>query len=78
MTDLETFADITFKQGGEWWKIEENEKYSLYLCKMKHMIEKYVYYDQPIYELFDSSGKRVFATADRIIAYQEYKKLSNI
>lgn len=77
-TELELFADFTNKNGGEWWPLESNENYSLWLCKMKHMVNNHVYYDQPVYELFDSSQKRILATTSMSTAYSQYKKLSNI
>lgn len=76
-TELELFAEMTTKQGGEWWLLERNEKYSLWLCKMKHMINNYVYYDQPVYEIFDDREKRVLATTSRVKAYNIYNSLTN-
>ena len=78
VTELEFFAEMTTKQGGEWWPLENNEKYSLWVSKMKHMINNHVYYDQPVYQLFDDSEKRVLATTSRTVAYRQYLKLSNI
>lgn len=75
MTDLEFFADITLKHGGEWWKIEESEDYSLYCSKTKYMIKHNYYYNPTLYQIFDSKGKRVFASTNYRMAYKKFTEM---
>ena len=75
MTELEIFSEITIKHGGEWWKLEENESYSLHLSKTKYEVKGRVYYNPPVFQIFNNKGKRIFATENRLTAYQHYNNL---
>ena len=75
MNDLKAFAEITLKHGGEWWKLEESENYSLHMSKTKFMIKNQVHYLSPVFQIFNSKGDRVFASTDRKTAYDKYENL---
>jgi len=75
MTELEIFSEVTLKHGGEWWRLEESERYSLYGCKTKYMYKHNYYYNPPVYQIFDEKGKRVFASTDYRTAYEKYTNL---
>lgn len=74
-TDLQMFAEITLKNGGEWWLLEESENYSLYSCKTKYTANFHVYYNPPTYQVFNKAGKRVFTSSDYMPAFKKYKRL---
>ena len=75
MTELEIFSEITLKHGGEWWKLEESKNYSLHLCKTKYMVKGHTYYNPPVFEIYNSKGKRMYASTDRKMAYAVYTTL---
>ncbi len=77
MTELEKFAKITLEQGGEWFKLEESEFYSLHESKTKYMPKNYSYYS-PVFQIFDSKGKRVLAHTDYRTTYEKYRKLCKV
>lgn len=76
MNELEIFAEITLKNGGEWWRLEESKECSLYCCKTKYMIKNNFYYNPPVYQIFDSKGKRIFASTDYRTAYKKFVEVT--
>lgn len=70
-TELELFAEQTIKQGGEWHKLEDG----LYKCFGKHMVGNNYVNDTPVYQVFNSEGKRVFASVSYTLAYSYYQNM---
>ena len=73
MTELQIFAEVTQKHGGEWWELEQGERYSLHACKTKYMVKGRVFYNPPVYQVFSAAGKRVFASTSYKVAYDAWK-----
>jgi hypothetical protein len=70
-SELELFAKQTLDQGGEWYKLEEG----LYESKSKHLIDNSYIYDTPVYQVFNSEGKRVFSTVSYTLAYNFWRNM---
>lgn len=77
MTELQIFAEVTLNHGGEWWLLEESESYSLYGCKTKFTVNHQTYYNPPVYQVFNSKGKRIYASTNYREAYNKYISLCN-
>ena len=75
MTELEIFAEITLKHGGEWWRLEKSKMYSLYMCKTRYEVNGRIFYNPPVYQIFAYNGRRVFASTDRKAAYGKFESL---
>ncbi len=73
MTELQIFAEVTHAHGGEWWELEQGEHYSLHACKTKYMLHGRVFYNPPVYQVFNAAGKRVFASTSYKVAYDAWK-----
>ena len=65
MTELELFAKQTLEQGGEWYKLEEG----LFLSKTKYLVGNYYFYNDPVYQVFNSEGKRLMVSTSYDAAY---------
>lgn len=80
MTDLERFAKFTLEQNDEWYTIEKNNYGALAMCKHKYMPKgQYNYfYNSPMYEVFNSKGKRICVSTNYIEAYNIFKNLKEI
>jgi hypothetical protein len=73
MTELQIFAEVTHKHGGEWWELEQGKHYSLHACKTKYMVNGRVFYNPPVYQVFNAAGKRIFASTSYKVAYDAWK-----
>ena len=64
MTELEIFAKMTIEQGGIWIEIArtENSSHELYKTQTSYEYQYHIYYNSPVYQIFDRHGKRVFAS----------------
>lgn len=72
MTDLELFAKQTLEQGGEWYKLEDG----LYLSKSKYLVNNNYFYNTPVYQVFNTEGKRLFASTSYDAAYRFWVNLT--
>ena len=70
MTDLEIFAQQTLSQGGIWYELEPG----LYKSQSLHEVNHNFYGDIPVYQVFDSSGKRLFASTNYINAVKFWRE----
>ena len=70
MTDLEIFARHTIEQGGKWYELEPG----LYKSQNWHEVKNSYYGDTPVYQVFDSSGKRLFATTNYQAALSKWRE----
>lgn len=70
-SELELFAEQTLNQGGEWYKLEDG----LYKCFGKHLVGNNYVNDTPVYQVFNSEGKRVFASVSYTLAYSYYQNM---
>ncbi len=66
MTELELFAQQTILQGGIWYELEPG----LYKSQSWHEVRNNFFGDTPVYQVFDSSGKRLFASTNYISAFK--------
>ena len=72
MTDLEVFATYTIEHGGIWYELEPG----MYKSQMWHMTDgRNSYGDTPVYQVFDRSGKRIFASTNYIYALNRWKEV---
>lgn len=74
MTELELFARQTLEQGGEWFLLEQSEAGSLYKTQGKWCDGRNYFNNPPVFQVFDSEGKRIFASESYISAYQFYQE----
>ena len=72
MTELELLAKQTLEQGGEWLLLEQSEVGRLYKTQGK-WCDGRNYFNTPVFQVFDSEGKRVFVSESYINAYQFYQ-----
>lgn len=70
MTDLELYAKETLNQGGEWWKLEDG----LFVSKTKYLVNNNYFYNIPVYQVFNSEGKRLMTTTSYVVAYRFWIK----
>ena len=71
MTDLELFAQQTILQGGIWYELEPG----LYKSQSWHEVRNNCVGDTPVYQVFDRSGKRLFASTNYISAFKFWMKI---
>lgn len=77
MGELNLFAEITLKNGGEWWQLEESDGYTLCESKTKFVVNHRVYYNPPVFQVFDRrTGKRLFASTNYFSALEKYRQLT--
>ena len=79
MNELNLFAEITLRHGGEWWQLEESDDHTLCLCesKTKFVVNNRVYYNPPVFQVFDRrTGKRLFASTNYFSALEKYRQLT--
>ena len=73
-TELELFAKQTLEQGGEWFLLEQSEAGGLYKTQGKWCDGRNYFNTPPVFQVFDSEGKRIFASESYINAYQFYQE----
>ena len=73
MTELEMLAKQTLEQGGEWFLLEQSETGRLYKTQEKWYDSRNRFNTLPVFQVFDSEGKRVFTSESYINAYQFYQ-----
>ena len=71
MTDLELFAQQTISQGGIWYELERG----LYKSQSWYEVRNNYFGDAPVYQVFDRSGKRIFASTNYMSAVEFWKKV---
>ena len=72
MSELELFAKQTLEQGGEWFALEKSEAGGLYKAHGKWCDGRNYFNTPPVFQVFDSEGKRKFASESYTLAYQYY------
>lgn len=70
-SELELFAKQTLEQGGEWYELEDG----LYESKSKHLVNRNYIYGTPVYQVFNSEGKRVYASISYTLAYNFWRNM---
>ena len=73
-TELELFANHTLEQGDEWILLEQSEAGRLYMITGEWCNGRNYFNRQPVFQVFDSEGKRVFTSGSYINAYQFYQE----
>ena len=71
MTDLELFARAAIEKGDEWHTLETCSRGKLFKCIHKYEYA-HNYYNDVIYQVFNSEGKRVFSNVSYLAAYNYY------
>lgn len=72
-TELEIFAEYTIKNGGKWFLLEDGTNAKLYKSQMWHLVGNNYVGDAPVYQVFDSNGKRIYSTTNLSLAYSFYE-----
>ena len=75
MTELERLAKFTIDQGDEWWELEHCVNASLHCCKHKYIENHRDFYTSPVYQVFNSTGKRICATLSYTEALAIYNSI---
>ena len=78
MNELNLFAEITLRHGGEWWQLEKSDDHTLCLCesKTKFVVNNRIHHNPPAFQIFDKkTGKRLFASTNYQHAYGEFQRL---
>ena len=76
-TELEIFSERTLKNGGGWRLLESSPKCSLYKTYDAYE-SKYNYFrTPPVFQVFDSRGKRLFAGESYYGALTYYEEVKN-
>lgn len=72
MTELELFA----RQGGCWYCLENGSRGSLYKTYKQYCDGRNYFNETPVYQVFNSDGKRLFASTNYIEAVRFYESAS--
>lgn len=83
-TRLETFTKMTIKRGGNfhmhadsvWYKIDEKNGYSVYKTVNKFHKRKRIVYNLPVYQIYNTDGKRVFTSESFTETMRKFKYLT--
>ena len=75
MTELEMFAKSIIEDGNQWWELEKSDKGGLYMSKKVYSDGRNDYYGTPMYQVFNSEGKRIGVTPIYNDALAKYRRL---
>lgn len=83
-TKLEMFTKMTIKRGGSfhmsadsvWYKINENNGYSVYKTVNKFHKCKHIVYNLPVYQIYNADGKRIFASTSFTETIEKFNHLT--
>jgi len=71
MTTLERIAKSINEQGGVFYLLANVDGYKLFVSKTRYLSGHNYYYNSPVYQIFDGSGRRVYVTQSLYYAYEK-------
>lgn len=77
-SELDIFAEMTLKRGGVWYRLDEKNGYSVYKTQDKYTEHNYTGYTTPVYQIYNTDGKRVFASTNFTETMIKFRQLTEL
>lgn len=71
MTTLERIAKSINEQGGVFYPLANIDGYKLFVSKTRYLSGHNYYYNSPVFQIFDSNGRRVYTTQYLYYAFEK-------